>query len=66
LDVRFTLPLVRDTILAARLARVFASLTKSNSLLQDESFLLSVQTDGREGFFLDSAAVESMFFALFF
>jgi AraC-like DNA-binding protein len=42
LDVNFKLPLVRDTILAARLAHVFASLTESNSLLQNESLLLSV------------------------
>jgi AraC-like DNA-binding protein len=41
-DVRFTLPLVRDTALAARLARVFASLAESSSLLQNESLLLSV------------------------
>jgi AraC-like DNA-binding protein len=42
LDVQFKLPLVRDTILAARLAHVFASLTESNSLLQNESLLLSI------------------------
>lgn len=42
LEVRFMLPLVRDPILAARLAQVFASLTDSNSLLQHESLLLSV------------------------
>jgi len=42
LDVEFIFPLVRDTILAARLAHVFASLTESNSLLQNESLLLSV------------------------
>ena len=42
LDVEFIFPLVRDTILAARLANVFASLTESNSLLQNESLLLSV------------------------
>jgi AraC-like DNA-binding protein len=42
LDVNFKLPLVRDTVLAARLAHVFASLTESNSLLQNESLLLSV------------------------
>jgi AraC-like DNA-binding protein len=42
LDVDFMFPLVRDTILAARLAHVFASLTESNSLLQNESLLLSV------------------------
>src|SRR5260370_38434530 len=42
LDVKFKLPLVRDTILAARLARVFASLAESSSLLQNESLLLSV------------------------
>jgi AraC-like DNA-binding protein len=42
LDVRFKFPLVRDTILATRLAQVFASLAESNSLLQNESLLLSV------------------------
>ena len=42
LEARFKLPLVRDSVLAARLARVFASLAESNSLLQNESFLLSV------------------------
>ncbi len=42
LDVRFKLPLVRDNILAARLARAFDSLKDSSSLLQNESLLLSV------------------------
>ncbi len=42
LDVRFKFPLVKDTVLAGRLARVFASLSESNSLLQNESLLLSV------------------------
>jgi len=42
LDVRFKLPLVRDTVLAARLARAFDSLKESSSLLQNESLLLSV------------------------
>ncbi|SRR6266571_2959848 len=42
LDVKFKFPLVRDTILATRLAHVFASLTESSSLLQNESLLLSV------------------------
>jgi AraC-like ligand binding domain len=42
LDVRFKFPLVRDKVLAGRLARVFASLNESNSLLQNESLLLSV------------------------
>lgn len=42
LEVRFKFPLVRDAVLATRLARVFASLTESNSLLQNESLLLSV------------------------
>jgi AraC-like DNA-binding protein len=42
LDLKFKLPLVRDTILAARLARVFESLADSSSLLQNESLLLSV------------------------
>jgi AraC-like DNA-binding protein len=41
-DVKFKFPLVRDTVLATRLAHVFASLTESNSLLQNESLLLSV------------------------
>src|SRR4029450_4817168 len=34
--------LVRDTVLAARLARMFASVAEPNSLLQNESLLLSV------------------------
>lgn len=42
LDIRFKLPLVRDNVLAARLAYVFASLAESNSSLQNESLLLSV------------------------
>src|SRR5215471_1409602 len=42
LDVRFKSPLVRDAVLSARLAHVFASLTESSSLLQNESLLLSV------------------------
>ncbi len=41
-DVNFKLPLVRDTVLAARLAHVFSSLAESSSLLQNESLLLSV------------------------
>jgi AraC-like DNA-binding protein len=41
-DVSFKMPLVRDTILAGRLAKVFASLGESNSLLQNEALLLSV------------------------
>jgi AraC-like DNA-binding protein len=41
-DVRFKFPLVNDTALATRLAQVFASLSASNSLLQNESLLLSV------------------------
>ena len=41
-DVRFKFPLVTDTVLAARLAHVFASLAESNSQLQNESLLLSV------------------------
>jgi AraC-like DNA-binding protein len=41
-DVKFKSPLIRDTILATRLAHVFTSLTESNSLLQNESLLLSV------------------------
>ena len=42
LDVRFKLPLVRDTVLAARLARAFDRLKESSSLLPNESLLLSV------------------------
>jgi AraC-like DNA-binding protein len=42
LDVRFKSSLVRDQVLAARLARLFASLIESSSLLQNESVLLSV------------------------
>lgn len=41
-DVRFKLPLVRDGVLAERLARAFTSLNESNSLLQNESLVLSV------------------------
>ncbi|HEX6535050.1 MAG TPA: AraC family transcriptional regulator [Gemmatimonadaceae bacterium] len=40
-DVAFKYPLVRDTILATRLARVFASLMEPSSLLENESLLLS-------------------------
>ena len=42
LEVRFKLPLVSDGVLAERLAYAFASLNESNSLLQNESLLLSV------------------------
>jgi AraC-like DNA-binding protein len=42
LDVSFKTPLVSDIMLAAQLGHVFASLTESNSLLQNESLLLSV------------------------
>jgi AraC-like DNA-binding protein len=42
LDVRFKLPLVRDSVLATRLACAFDSLKNSSSLLQNESLLLSV------------------------
>jgi AraC-like DNA-binding protein len=42
LDVKFKFPLVRDTILAARLAHVFGSLREPSSLLQNESLLLAV------------------------
>lgn len=42
LNIGFKRPLVKDTILAAELGRVFESLTESNSLLQNESLLLSV------------------------
>jgi AraC-like DNA-binding protein len=41
-EVRFKLPLVGDGVLAERLAYAFASLNESNSLLQNESLLLSV------------------------
>jgi AraC-like DNA-binding protein len=41
-DVSFKASLVQDTVLAARLARVFASITESGSLLESESLLLSV------------------------
>jgi AraC-like DNA-binding protein len=42
LDVNFKSSLVRDRILGARLARVFASMSDSSSLLKNESLLLSV------------------------
>ena len=42
LEVRFQLPLVDDAVLAERLAFAFASLNESNSLLKNESLLLSV------------------------
>lgn len=42
LEVRFRLPLVNDAVLAGRLAHAFTSLNESNSLLQNESLLLSV------------------------
>lgn len=42
LDARFKFPLVNDAVLATRLSRVFASLSKSSSLLQSESLLLLV------------------------
>lgn len=42
LEVRFKLPLVDDSVLAERLAFAFASLNESNSLLQNESLLLSI------------------------
>jgi AraC-like DNA-binding protein len=42
LEVRFQLPLVDDPVLAERLAFAFASLNESNSLLRNESLLLSV------------------------
>src|SRR5262249_2981899 len=38
-DVTFKRPLVRDPVLTAQLADVFASLTQSSSLLQNESLL---------------------------
>jgi AraC-like DNA-binding protein len=42
MDLRFKSPLVRDSILAARLARAFAILSDSSSLLKNESVLLCV------------------------
>jgi AraC-like DNA-binding protein len=42
LDVSFKSSLVRDRVLAGRLTRVFASMTESSSLLQNESLLISV------------------------
>ena len=44
LEVRFGLPLVNDAVLAGRLAYAFTSLNESNSLLRNESLLLSVVT----------------------
>lgn len=41
-EVTFKRPLVEDTVLASRLAHVFASLRQSRSLLENESLLLSV------------------------
>jgi AraC-like DNA-binding protein len=41
LEVRFKSPLVNDTVLATRLAHVFAGLSGSHSLLHTESLLLS-------------------------
>lgn len=41
-EVRFKFPLVRDAVLARRLAELFASLSDSSSLLQNESLLLGV------------------------
>ena len=41
LDVRFKLPVVRDSVLATRLGRAFDSLKGANSLLENESLLLS-------------------------
>lgn len=42
LEVRFRLPLVDDPVLAERLAFAFESLNEPNSLLKNESLLLSV------------------------
>jgi AraC-like DNA-binding protein len=42
LDVRFRSPLVNDAVLATRLARTFAGLSGFNSLLSNESMVLSV------------------------
>lgn len=41
-DVSFKSSLVRDTVLGARIGRVFASIAESSSLLQNESLLLAV------------------------
>lgn len=41
LDVRFKLPVVRDSVLGTRLGRAFDSLKEANSLLENESLLLS-------------------------
>jgi AraC-like DNA-binding protein len=41
LDVSFKSPLVKDAVLATRLAHVFKSLSESNSLMQNESLLMS-------------------------
>lgn len=41
LDVRFKLPVVRDSVLGTRLRRAFDSLKEANSLLENESLLLS-------------------------
>jgi AraC-like DNA-binding protein len=42
LDIRFRSPLVSDAVLARRLARTFAGLSGCNSLLYNESMILSV------------------------
>ena len=42
LEVRFNLPLASDGVLAERLAYAFESLNESNSVLQNESLVLSV------------------------
>jgi AraC-like DNA-binding protein len=41
LDVSFKSPSVKDAVLATRLAHVFKSLSESNSLMQNESLLMS-------------------------
>jgi len=42
MDIRFRSPVVNDTVLSTRLARVFTNLSASNGLLHNESLLLSV------------------------
>ena len=41
-EIRFKAPLVRDTVLASRLERLFAGLEQGEALLQSESSMLSV------------------------
>ena len=58
LDVSFKLPLVRDAVLATRLARAFDSLKESSSLLQNESLLLSVVARLTTDHFVPSRALK--------